>query len=80
MAQMDEIDQQQQKEIEALRRTDIKHDSLINKTYVFFFMTMLAVFVAAFIALPFITAYQKPTIIVNIDGKTIAEFNKEKSE
>lgn len=74
---MDAVDQKQQEEIEALKRTDLKHDTLFNRVYVFFFLTVLAIFVAGFIALPFLSMNQ-PTINVVIDKEMIERISGEK--
>lgn len=74
--EMDAVDTKQQEEIEALKQKDIKHDTMFNRVHVFFFLTMLAIFVAGFIALPFLSM-QQPTINVIIDQELI---NKIKAE
>jgi hypothetical protein len=71
---MDAIDQKQQDEIEALKRTDAKHDTLFNRVYVFFFLTVLAIFIAGFIALPFLSLKMNPTINIVIDQEVIKKL------
>jgi hypothetical protein len=55
---MDAVDSQQQKEIEALKQKDVKHDSMLDRIYIFFFLIVLALFVGGVICLPFIA--EKP--------------------
>lgn len=71
---MDAIDQKQQDEIEALKKKDIAHDSLFNRIHVFFFLTMLALFVAGFVALPILNMTSQPTVNVTIDKELIEKL------
>lgn len=56
--EMDAIDKQQQTEIDALKKKDERHDSLFDRVYVLFFLTILALFVGGVIMAPLLVLNQ----------------------
>lgn len=67
---MDEIDTEQQREIDALKQRDLEHDNLFNRIYIFFFLTVLAIFVAGFISLPFLKM-KSPNVEIVVDKELL---------
>ena len=72
---MDEVDTAQQEEIDALKRRDIEHDNLFNRIYIFFFLTVLALFVAGFIALPFLNM-KAPQVNITLDKELLGKLER----
>lgn len=73
---MDEVDQRQQDEIVALQKKDIQHDAQLSawtKISMVIFAVMLAIFVAGFVALPFLSMKINPTINIQIDKDLLSK-------